>query len=473
MSENKAVCEIGIIGLGVMGNNLLLNMADHGFSVAGYDKDVIKVNHLKQMSEAHSVYNTADIKTFIKLLRRPRAILLLVPAGTVVDSVIQEILAYLEPDDLIIDAGNSYFKDTDRRISNLKSKGFQFMGIGISGGEEGARHGPSIMPGGSQAAYQRIQAVLESIAAKVDNMPCVRYLGPGSCGHFVKMVHNGIEYGIMQLIAESYDLMKRGLGLSDQQLQKTYYDWNKGELNSYLIEITAKIFDKIDEKTGNKLINSILDVAAQNGTGMWTSQSAMELQIPIPSIDTAVTQRDLSMYVNERLSISASYPKTPLKTLQDSSVFIANIQEALFASIFIVFTQGMALLKKASDHYQYHLNLENIASIWRGGCIIRTKLLESICQAFHTKNDLSNLLLDQNILRSVINTQPSLRRVIIQSLEWGIPTPAFMSAVSYLEAYSSPWLPANLIQAQRDFFGSHRYERNDMKGSFHTEWEKK
>jgi 6-phosphogluconate dehydrogenase len=473
MIENKVLCEMGIIGLGVMGNNLLLNMADHGFIVAGYDTDLKKVNNLKQVSQKHTVHNTTDIKTFIGLLRRPRAILLLVPAGSIVDSVIQDLLPHLEKGDLIIDAGNSYFKDTDRRITNLKSKGFEFMGVGISGGEEGARHGPSIMPGGSLEAYHRIRLVLEAIAAKADNTPCVTYLGPGSCGHFVKMVHNGIEYGIMQLIAETYDLMKRGLHLEDDQLRDLYSEWNKGDLNSYLIEITSKIFDKIDDKTGKKLINTILDMAAQNGTGMWTTQSAMELQVPVPTIDVAVTQRDLSVFVKERLAISAIYQKPTSHFHHNQQSFISDLHQALFASILIVFIQGMALLKQASNKYEYNLDLEAIATIWRGGCIIRSKLLEDIRSAFHKQPNLSNLLLDIHLSEKLMANQIGLRKTILQAIELGIPVPGFMSTLAYLDAYRSPWLPANLIQAQRDYFGSHRYERNDIKGSFHTEWEEK
>ncbi|HEV2524527.1 MAG TPA: NADP-dependent phosphogluconate dehydrogenase, partial [Gammaproteobacteria bacterium] len=458
-------------GLGVMGNNLLLNMADHGFVVAGYDKDPKKVEDLRIASQKQSVHNTADVKAFIKLLRRPRAVLLLVPAGPIVDSVIEDLLPNLEAGDLIIDAGNSYFKDTELRTKNLMAKGFQFMGIGISGGEEGARHGPSIMPGGSKEAYDRIHTILEAIAAKVDGKPCVTYLGSGASGHFVKMVHNGIEYGIMQLISETYDLMKRGLGLQDAQLHDIYSEWNKGELNSYLIEITSKIFDKVDNKTGKKLINIILDVAKQNGTGMWTTQSAMELQVPVPTIDAAVAQRDLSVFIKERLLMSAAY-KQPVSNLpQNHQQLISDLRQALFAGILIVFVQGMALLRAASDKYEYNLDLEAIARIWRGGCIIRASLLEDICIAFHQKSDLSNLMLDANLHQKLMANQECLRKCICKAVEFGIPIPGLMSSLSYFDAYRSNWLPMNLVQAQRDYFGAHRYERNDMKGTFHTKWE--
>ena len=299
--------EIGMVGLGVMGRNLLLNMADHGHSVAGYDKDVTKVAALRLEAENRNICGLADIKDFVTQLRQPRAVMMLVPAGPPVDSVIDDLLAHLRPGDLIIDAGNSYFKDTDVRARNLKAKGLQFLGVGVSGGEEGARHGPSIMPGGPKEAYERVRPVLEAVAARVNGDPCVTWLGPGSAGHFVKMVHNGIEYGVMQLLAETYDLMKRGLGMNDDAMGEAYALWNKGELNGYLVEITSHIFSRQDEKTGKRLLDEILDVAKQKGTGMWTSQSAMELQVPIPTIDLAVAMRDLSVFAKEREQASALY----------------------------------------------------------------------------------------------------------------------------------------------------------------------
>ncbi len=473
MMENKLQCEIGIIGLGVMGRNLLLNMADHGFVVAGYDKDPSKVQSLREEAQKRSIHDTPDIKEFIQLLRRPRAVMLLVPAGAIVDSVIQELLGYLEPGDLIIDAGNSYFKDTDVRTQNLKAKGIQFLGMGVSGGEEGARHGPSMMPGGAKESYERIRLVLEAVAAKAKNEPCVAYMGPGSSGHFVKMVHNGIEYGIMQLIAETYDLMKRGLGLNNEQLQEVYSEWNEGELNSYLMEITSHIFGKIDEKTNKKLIDNILAVAKQLGTGMWTSQSGMELQVPAPTIDIAVTMRDLSVFAKERSETSTLYPRTNAHITDNHEQFIIDLRSALFTSIIMVYAQGMAILQAASDKYGYELSLEAISRIWRGGCIIRAALLEDICLAFQSKKNLSNLLLAPNLAKKINEHQKCLRKIVSQATAIGIPIPGLMSALGYLDAFSSPWLPANLIQAQRDYFGSHTYERIDMPGTFHTEWEEK
>lgn len=472
-------CEIGIIGLGVMGRNLLLNIASHGFSVAGYDKDEGKVNSLREEARNDpKVYETSDIQRFIGELKRPRAILLLVPAGKVVDSVIQDLLPNLQKGDLIIDAGNSFYKDTERRIHDLKAKGLEFMGIGISGGEEGARFGPSIMPGGSKDSYQRIQAILEAISAKAQGEPCVSYLGPGSSGHFVKMIHNGIEYGIMQLIAESYDIMKRGLGIHNDKLYEIYHEWNQGKLNSYLIEITSLIFKQNDNNTSIKLIDKISDVARQLGTGMWTSQAAMELVVPAPNIDIAVSMRDLSVYVKDRQEISSLYyaihdfqnkphvNRDPLFIKQ----FIQELEEALYVAIIMVYCQGMAILRAGSDKYLYDLNLETIAKIWRGGCIIRADLLQDIVNAYARNKQLSHLLLDPVLSKKILKYQESLRKTISQSLGLMLPMPGLMVSLAYFDAFRSSVLPSNLIQAQRDYFGSHGYERIDIKGSFHTEW---
>ena len=465
-------CEIGMVGLGVMGRNLALNMADHGFSVAGYDKDQAKVEALRQEAQHCDARGAADIKEFLALLRRPRAVMMLVPAGAPVDSVIKDLLPHLDKGDLIIDAGNSYFKDTDLRARALAEKGIQFLGVGVSGGEEGARHGPSIMPGGPKEAYERVRPILEAAAAKVNGDPCVIWLGPGSAGHFVKMVHNGIEYGIMQLLAETYDLMKRGLGMSDDEAHEVYASWNKGELNGYLLEITSHIFSKQDEKTGKRLIDEIVNVAKQTGTGMWTSQSAMELQVPIPTIDLAVAMRDVSVLAKEREQASAIYQRSIRRGNGNRVALLTQLRRALFAGMIITYAQGMALLAVASDKYKYGLDLEAVARIWRGGCIIRAAVLEDICAAFRVRRDLPNLLLDSNLSHKVMEHQEDLRRVVCQTAESGVPAPALMVSLGYLDAYSSAWQPANLIQAQRDYFGSHTYERIDAKGTFHTEWEK-
>ena len=460
-----------MVGLGVMGRNLVLNMADHSFSVAGYDKDAAKVEELRKESAERNIDGAANIIDFIALLRKPRAIMMLVPAGAPVDSVIKDLLPHLDKGDLIIDAGNSYFKDTDLRARNLAAKGIHFLGVGVSGGEEGARHGPSIMPGGPKEAYERVRPIFEAAAAKVNGDPCVTWLGPGSAGHFVKMVHNGIEYAVMQLIAETYDLMKRGLGLDDDEVRDIYALWNKGELNGYLVEITSHIFSKQDEKTGKRLIDEILDVAKQKGTGMWTSQSAMELQVPIPTIDMAVAMRDLSVFVKEREQASEIFQRSMQRFTGDRDMFLTQLRGALYAAMIITYAQGLALFVVASDKYKYNLDLEAVAQIWRGGCIIRAALLEDICAAFRSRRDLPNLLLDPNLSRKVMEHQEDLRHVVCQAAESGVPTPGLMVSLGYLDAYRSAWLPANLIQAQRDYFGAHTYERVDSKGTFHTQWE--
>jgi 6-phosphogluconate dehydrogenase len=469
-TDNKKLYEIGMIGLGVMGRNFLLNMADHGFPVAGYDKDVSKVDALRLESKDRNIQGAENIREFVALLRKPRAIMMLVPAGAPVDSVIKDLMELLQPDDLIIDAGNSYFKDTNLRASRLEEKGIHFIGVGISGGEEGARYGPSIMPGGLKESYERVRPIFEAAAAKVNSLPCVTYLGPGSAGHFVKMVHNGIEYAMMQLISETYDLMKRGLNFTDDRLYDVYNKWNNSELNSYLMEITCQIFSKVDEKTGKPLIDEILDVARQKGTGMWTSQSAMELQVPIPTIDLAVAMRDMSVYENQRESADKVLQWSTLIFKDDQNTFLTQLRHALYTGMIITYAQGMALLTVASDKYNYNLDLEAVARIWRGGCIIRAGLLEDIQNAFHTRNDLPNLLLDPNLSKKIIENQKHLRYIVCRGAELEVPVPALMASLSYLDAYRSSWLPANLIQAQRDYFGAHTYERIDAKGTFHTEW---
>jgi 6-phosphogluconate dehydrogenase len=468
--ESQEKYELGMIGLGVMGRNLVLNIADHNFSVAGYDKDPKQLESLRQESAGRKICGAGEIKAFIALLRKPRTLMMLVPAGAPVDSVIKDLLPHLHEGDLIIDAGNSYFKDTDLRARHLATRGIQFLGLGISGGEEGARRGPSIMPGGPKGSYERVRPVFESAAAKVDGDPCVTWLGPGSAGHFVKMIHNGIEYGVMQLIGETYDLTKRGFGLNDDELHEMYSTWNKSELNSYLVEITSQIFSKQDEKTGQRFIDEILDVARQKGTGMWTSQSAMELQVPIPTIDLAVAMRDLSVFEKEREQASTIYQRSIRRFGGDRATFVKQLGRALFAAMITTYGQGMALLRVASDKYKYHLDLEAVARIWRGGCIIRAAFLTDICAAFRARRDLPNMLLDANLSRKVLEYQEDLRHVVSLATEAGVPIPGLMVSLGYLDAYRSAWLPANLVQAQRDFFGAHTYERNDTKGTFHTEW---
>jgi 6-phosphogluconate dehydrogenase len=463
--------EIGMIGLGVMGRNLVLNMADHGFSVAGYDKDLDKVKALREDAGDRPIQGAESLEEFIGLLKKPRAVMMLVPAGAPVDSVIEDVLPHLEKGDLIIDGGNSHYIDTDRRAKVLDEKGFAYLGVGISGGESGARHGPSMMPGGHERAYERVHQIFEAAAAHVNGDPCVVYLGPGSAGHYVKMVHNGIEYGIMQLISETYDLMKRGFGFDEKKLHEIYADWNQHELNGYLMEITAAIFEKKDEKTGKYLIDVILDEAKQKGTGMWTSQDAMDLQVPLLTIDAAVGMRNMSAQKPLRESAAKKLSGPEASSENDPDTFVDHLRKALYMAMIITYSQGMAQLKKASEAYNYNLDLEAVARIWRGGCIIRAALLEMIRHAFKRDPDLEHLLLDPDFSKVVNQNQADLRNVVQLAADLGIPAPGLMTALGYFDAIRSGWLPANLIQAQRDYFGSHTYERVDEKGIFHTEWE--
>ena len=464
--------EIGMVGLGVMGRNLLLNMADHGYSVAGYDKEATKVAALRQETEDRDIRGAESLPEFVGLLRVPRAVMMLVPAGAPVDAVIRDLLPCLVRGDLIIDGGNSHFNDTDLRAKTLAKHGIQYLGVGVSGGEYGARYGPSIMPGGPREAYRRVQPTFEAIAAHVGSEPCVTWLGPRSAGHYVKMVHNGIEYGLMQLIAETYDLMKRGLGLTDDELGDVYDRWNHEELNSYLVEITAHIFRCVDEKTGKRLVDVILDEAKQKGTGMWTSQDAMALQVPLPTIDAAVAMRNLSVYKSEREVANKWFARRISKFSGNRDAFLTQLRDALYAGTILTYAQCMAQLRKASQTYAYNLDLESIARIWRGGCIIRATLLEPIQTAYRMKPDLPNLLLDPVLGQAVMTRQENLRAVVRAAAEWGITAPTLMGSLGYFDAYRCGSLPANLIQAQRDYFGAHNYERIDAKGTFHTQWEK-
>lgn len=453
-----------------MGAPFLLNIADHSFSVIGFDKEITKVESLEKVIIQPRAKVTNLLLEFISCLKKPRSIILLVPSA-VVDSVIDELLPIISPGDLIVDAGNSYFKETNRREKLLVSKKISFLGMGVSGGQSGARFGPSLMPGGDFLSYKRLQPILLAVAAQVNGEPCVGYMGPSSAGHFVKMVHNGIEYGIMQLIAETYHLLKSGLHLSDEECHEVYEEWNKKKLNSYLIEITAKIFLKKDDQTEKPLIDFILDVAKQKGSGMWTSHEAMELHVPTPTIDAAVSARNLSLYKKERERVGANIKNDHGNFKVDKKTFIQQLEDAYFISSLITFSQGMALLFKASKNYEYDFNLENIIRVWRGGCIIRASYLETILSTFKRSPDLSNLLLDPHLQMEFKNKAQSLRFIIANSLQLEIPVPAFMASLAYFDGYCSQWLPANLIEAQRDYFGAHTYERIGEQGNFHTEWD--
>jgi len=462
--------EYGMIGLGTMGRNLLLNMSDKGYGVAGFDKSSPQVEQLKKEKEERNILATSNLNEFVNALKTPRVIILLVPAGKIVDEVIQELQPLLSDNDLLMDCGNSHFTDTNTRSEQLVNSGIYFMGVGVSGGESGARNGPSIMPGGPKEVYTRVAPMLEAISAKVKTEPCVTWLGPGSAGHYVKMVHNGIEYGLMQLISEAYHLLKVVGGMNNDELHTVFSKWNEGILRSFLIEITADIFAQKDELTSNSLIDMILDSAHQKGTGGWTSEDAMELQVPIPVIDLAVSMRNLSAYKKERevAQQKMQNPKSKLET--DKKKLLSLLEHALYFSMLTTYTQGMSLLYYASKEYKYDLKLQNIAKIWRGGCIIRASILDDIYNAFSQQPDLSNILLNDSIALKVMQLQTEIRKVIQTGVETGIPLPAMMGSLAYYDSYRSGWLPANLIQAQRDCFGAHTYERNDREGTFHTHW---
>lgn len=470
---NTTVYDYGMIGLGTMGRNLALNMSDKGYSVMGYDRNETQVNNFIKEAGTRTMFASTSLPLFLKALKTPRAIILLVPAGKITDDVINELKPLLSANDLIMDFGNSHFTDTNRRIEQLSSSKIHFMGVGISGGEAGARFGPSIMPGGPQEMYNNIAPMLQSVSAKVNNEPCVTWLGPGSAGHYVKMVHNGIEYGLMQLIAETYHILKTVGQLSNDELHDVFAAWNKGKLQSYLIEITASIFLQQDEFTKNSLVDMIQDAAKQKGTGGWTTEDAINLQVPIPVIDTAVNMRNLSALKNERLLAQQKLQGPQALAFYSKNELIEMMEQALHFSIITVYAQGMELLQTASKKYEYGLQPAAIAKIWRGGCIIRAALLEDIFTAFTKKPGLLNLMLDDNFSSSLINTQKQLRNAIKIAIESGIPASALMMALAYYDSYRSGWLPANLIQAQRDFFGAHTYERIDREGIFHTQWNTK
>ncbi len=462
--------DYGMIGLGTMGRNLVYNISNQGYNVIGFDKNNAQVEALNKEGNNEKVFATTNLEEFLNALKTPKVIMMLVPAGKIVDEVINELKPFLSENDLLLDCGNSHFTDTNKRYEQLQKSTIHFMGVGISGGELGARNGPSIMPGGPQKVYERVAKMLEAVSAKVNTEPCVTWLGPGAAGHYVKMVHNGIEYGIMQLIAETYHLLKACGDLNNDELHTVFSKWNEGELQSYLIEITADIFTQKDELSDSRIIDKILDSAKQKGTGAWTSEDAMKLQVPIPVIDIAVSMRNLSAYEKERSVAHQKLRGSETKFIGDKNELLKWTEQALYFSIITVYAQGMALLQVASKEYQYHLNLENIGAIWRGGCIIRASLLEDIRSAFSQQPDLSNLMLSDVFSKKLMQSQEGVRKAIQTAVEYGIPVPAMMGALGYFDSYKSGWLPANLIQAQRDDFGAHTYERIDKEGIFHTQW---
>jgi 6-phosphogluconate dehydrogenase len=466
----KQAYDFGMIGLGTMGRNLLYNINDHGYSVSGFDKSTDQVDTLKKESEGKQIFGTSVLQEFIDSLKQPRVIMLLVPAGKIVDSVIEEIKPYLSKADLLIDLGNSHFTDTDRRNEQLSKENIHFMGAGVSGGESGARFGPSIMPGGDKEAYARVEAMLKAVSAKVNGEPCVTYVGSGSAGHYVKMVHNGIEYAIMQLIAETYHILKEIGGLTNDELYEVFAKWNKGILQSFLIEITADIFLQQDELTSNRLVDMILDAAQQKGTGAWTSEDAMGQQVPIPAIDLAVSMRDLSSYKKQREAAEKILKGVTHADKDSKESLIAELEQALYFAMITTYAQGLSLLYTASKKYNYGLKLDEIAAIWRGGCIIRAALLEDIRAAYAKAPSLENIMLDEAIAEKLNQSQNGIRRLLRQGIKNGIPLPVISVSLAYYDSYRRGWLPSNLLQAQRDYFGAHTYQRIDREGIFHTHW---
>ncbi|WKA58290.1 NADP-dependent phosphogluconate dehydrogenase [Planococcus shenhongbingii] len=464
--------QIGVIGLGVMGTNLALNMESNGYSVAIYDYWTDRIDELSaKEAKGKNIQGAYSIEEFVSSLETPRKILMMVQAGDATDSVIESLLPHLQKGDILMDGGNSFFKDTNRRTAAIEAAGLHFIGAGISGGEEGARYGPSIMPGGSKEAYEQVQPILDAIAAKVDGTPCSTYMGPDGAGHYVKMVHNGIEYGDMQLISEAYFIMKQAFGLSAPEMQGIFAEWNKGELDSYLIEITADILAKKDDETGNPLVDQVLDAAEQKGTGKWTSQNALDLGVSLPIITESVFARFISAIKEERVAASKILkgPEAE-KPAGDSQELIEAIRKALYMSKICSYAQGFAQMRAASDEYGWNIPYGDVAMIFRGGCIIRAQFLQKIKEAFDRNPELPNLLVDPYFQEIIEEYQHSLRKVLTLAIQQGIPAPAFSSALAYFDSYRSAVLPANMIQAQRDYFGAHTYKRIDKEGIFHTNW---
>ncbi len=463
--------QIGVIGLAVMGKNLAFNIESRGYTVSVFNRSRSKTDEMMNEAKGKNIVPAYSLEEFVASLEVPRKILLMVKAGEATDATINQLKPLLQKGDILIDGGNTFFKDTQRRNQELSELGFHFIGTGVSGGEEGALTGPSIMPGGQKEAYDLVAPILTAISAKVGEDACCTYIGPDGAGHYVKMVHNGIEYGDMQIISESYFLLKNLLGLSAEELHEVFSEWNKGELDSYLIEITADIFKKYDDETGKPMVDIILDKAGNKGTGKWTSQSALDLGVPLPVITESVFARYISALKDERVAASKQIqgPK-PSSFTGDKAALIESIRKALYMSKIVSYAQGFAQMKAASEQYDWNLQYGDIAMIFRGGCIIRAQFLQKIKDAYDRDANLNNLLLDPYFKEIVENYQGALREVIATAVMNGIPVPCFASALSYFDSYRTETLPANLIQAQRDYFGAHTYQRVDKEGIFHTEW---
>ncbi|MVO99284.1 NADP-dependent phosphogluconate dehydrogenase [Paenibacillus lutrae] len=463
--------QIGVIGLAVMGKNLAFNIESRGFTVSVFNRSPEKTKELLEEAAGRNVTGTYSMEEFVQSLEMPRKILIMVKAGQPTDATIEQLVPLLSPGDILIDGGNAYFPDTQRRNKELEALGFRFIGTGVSGGEEGALKGPSIMPGGQKDAYELVEPILTAISAKVDGDPCCTYIGPDGAGHYVKMVHNGIEYGDMQLICEAYQLLKDVLNVSTEDLHAIFSEWNKGELDSYLIEITRDIFTKYDEETGKPMVDVILDSAGQKGTGKWTSQSALDLGVPLSIITESVFSRFLSAMKEERVAASKVLNGPAVKPYDgDREQFIEAVRKALYASKIASYAQGFAQMRAASEEYNWNLSYGEIAMIFRGGCIIRARFLQNIKDAYDRDPELRNLLLDEYFKNIVENYQDAWREVVSLAVTRGIPVPAFASALAYYDSYRTERLPANLLQAQRDYFGAHTFQRVDKEGSFHYNW---
>jgi 6-phosphogluconate dehydrogenase len=466
--------QFGVIGLAVMGENLALNIEDHGFSVAVWNREPTVTDRFIAKTAGKKFTGTKSLEELVKAIERPRRIVMMIKAGAPVDMTIDALAPLLDEGDVVIDGGNSWFKDTQERTKRLEAKNLHFVGSGVSGGEEGARFGPSLMPGGSKESWEAIRPVFEAIAAKSDSGPCVTHVGPDGAGHYVKMVHNGIEYGDMQLIAEAYEMLRRGLGASAEELAAIFDEWNRGPLESFLIEITAHIFRVNDPESGAPLVDKVLDKAGQKGTGKWTAQIALDLAVPIPTIAAAIDARVLSSMKDERVSASKVLRgPTETSAVSDRKQFISDVHDALYVSKICSYAQGMALIQAGSKEWNWSIDMREMARIWKAGCIIRARFLDSIMRAYERKADLLNLLLDDEFSADAQKSQASWRRAVAFAQANGIAVPSMSASLSYFDAYRSAELPQNLTQAQRDYFGSHTYQRND-KGAdtpfVHTDW---
>jgi 6-phosphogluconate dehydrogenase len=483
-NTTPSLADIGVIGLGVMGENLALNIEEHGFTVALWNHTEAKVTGLVQrVGPNRHFVGTKTLEEFAAALGRPRRVLLMIKAGAPVDEMLEKLAPSLSRDDVVIDGGNSFFADTQRREVAMRARGVRFVGMGVSGGEEGARHGPSLMPGGDRAAYEHLRPILEAIAAKTDSGPCVTYVGPDGAGHFVKMVHNGIEYGVMQLIAESYDLLRRALRLSAAETAELFAEWNRGPMESYLIDLASRVLTARDPETERPLVDMILDQAGQKGTGKWTAQAALDLGVPIPTIAAAIDARVLSSMKAERMGASEQLlgwrlPSEELQshsrdTASERATLAADVRDALAAATICSYAQGMALLRVASTEHRWHVDLRETARIWKGGCIIRAGLLDAIMHAYERDADLANLVLDADFRPRMLEMEQGWRRTVQMAVARGIPVPALSASLAYFDSYRSAVLPQNLTQAQRDYFGAHTYQRVDRPeaGFVHTDWQ--